>query len=331
MGVLKSMALWFDSGVTTEPVPKEEFWKIEWTRIVPMIFMHIACIAVIWVGWSPIAVCVAVGMYVIRMFAITGIYHRYFSHRTFKTSRFMQFVFALLGASAVQRGPLWWAAHHRHHHRHSDEEEDVHSPHQHGFWWSHIGWITTRGAFPTDYKAIPDLVKYRELRFLDRADLLIPVSLATGMFFLGVVLNAIWPALGTSGLQMLTWGFFVSTVCLLHGTCTINSLAHLIGRRRYETADDSRNSFLLALLTMGEGWHNNHHMFPGVTRQGFYWWEIDITYYILRTLSVFGLIWDLRAPPKIAYEHKENPIVQERTSVRDPLNLPTSVHANPAT
>ncbi|MCB9856735.1 MAG: acyl-CoA desaturase [Phycisphaerales bacterium] len=327
MRVFKSMALWFDSGVTTEPVPKEEFWIIEWTRIVPLIIMHLAVIGVIWVGWSPVAVSVAVAMYFIRMFAITGIYHRYFSHRAFKTSRFMQFVFALLGASAVQRGPLWWAAHHRHHHRHSDEEEDVHSPHQHGFWWSHIGWITTRGAFPTDYKAIPDLVKFKELRFLDRADLLIPVLLAIGMFLFGVVLNAIWPALGTGGFQMLVWGFFISTVCLLHGTCTINSLAHLIGRRRYETTDDSRNSFLLALITMGEGWHNNHHMYPGVTRQGFYWWEIDVTYYILKSMSIVGLIWDLRPPPKAAFESAEAPAA---AAPAEPpaIDLPSRVQPN---
>lgn len=329
MHFLKSVALWFDSGVTTEPVPKEEFWKIEWTRIFPLIVMHLAVIGVIWVGWSPVAVGVAVAMYFIRMFAITGIYHRYFSHRTFRTSRFMQFVFALLGASAVQRGPLWWAAHHRHHHRHSDDEEDVHSPHQHGFWWSHIGWITTRGAFPTDYKAIPDLVKFKELRFLDRADLLIPILLATFMFVLGTVLNAIWPALGTSGLQMLIWGFFVSTVCLLHGTCTINSLAHLIGRRRYKTTDDSRNSFLLALITMGEGWHNNHHMYPGVTRQGFYWWEIDVTYYILRAMSLVGLIWDLRPPPEVAFEHEAAP-EQIPPKVSDQaMELPPSIQPNP--
>ncbi|HPF40032.1 MAG TPA: acyl-CoA desaturase [Phycisphaerae bacterium] len=329
MGLFKSMALWFDSGVTTEPVPKEEFWKIEWTRILPMIFMHVAVIGVIWVGWSPIAVGVAVGMYFIRMFAITGIYHRYFSHRAFKTSRFMQFLFALLGASAVQRGPLWWAAHHRHHHRHSDDPEDVHSPHQHGFWWSHIGWITTRGAFPTDYKVIPDLVKYKELRFLDRADLLIPVLLAVGMFLFGVILNAIWPALGTGGFQMLVWGFFISTVCLLHGTCTINSLAHLIGRRRYQTTDKSRNSFLLALITLGEGWHNNHHMYPGVTRQGFYWWEIDITYYILRTMSIFGLVWDLRPPPRIAFEPQPAGVATPTPIETPTIELPSRAQPNP--
>ena len=303
--VIRGFAQWIDSGVGQEPVPKEEFWVIEWTRIIPMIVMHIACIGVIWVGWSPVAVGVAVAMYFIRMFAITGIYHRYFSHRTFKTSRFMQFLFGVLGMTAVQRGPLWWAAHHRHHHKHSDEEEDVHSPHQHGFWWSHIGWITTRGAFPTDQKAIPDLMKYPELRFLDRADLLVPILLACGMFGLGALLEAYAPSLGTTGGQMLVWGFFISTCFLLHGTCTINSLSHLFGKRRYETTDDSRNNFWLALITMGEGWHNNHHKYPGATRQGFYWWEIDVTYYILKMLSWTGLIWDLRQPPAKAFEVEE--------------------------
>jgi len=188
---------------------------------------------------------------------------------------------------------------------------------------------STRGAFPTDYKVIPDLVKYKELRFLDRADLLIPVLLAVGMFLFGVILNAIWPALGTGGFQMLVWGFFISTVCLLHGTCTINSLAHLIGRRRYQTTDKSRNSFLLALITLGEGWHNNHHMYPGVTRQGFYWWEIDITYYILRTMSIFGLVWDLRPPPRIAFEPQPAGVATPTPIETPTIELPSRAQPNP--
>ncbi len=242
------------------------------------------CVGVIWVGWSPTALAVAGSLYVLRMFAVTGFYHRYFSHRSFSTSRAAQFVFAVLGASAVQRGPLWWAAHHRKHHRHSDTEHDVHSPSQHGFWWSHMGWITSPANFPTDYAAVPDLAKYPELRFLDRFDILVPVLLAVTLFLLG-------------GGQLLIWGFFVSTVVLFHATCLINSLAHVIGRRRYQTNDDSGNSLVLALITFGEGWHNNHHRYPGSARQGFRWWQVDLTYYGLWLLERIRLIRDLRPVP----------------------------------
>lgn len=265
-----------------------------------------ACLAALWVGWSPVAVGVAVGAYVIRMFAITGFYHRYFSHRTFQTSRLAQFAFAILGNSAVQRGPLWWAAHHRHHHRHSDEEDDTHSPRQHGFLWSHVLWLTTRKNYPTRHEYVRDLARYPELRFLDRFDDLVPVLLAFFMYGLGAGLEAYFPGLGTNGWQMLVWGFFISTVVLFHGTCTINSLSHCFGKRRFTTTDDSRNNFWLALVTLGEGWHNNHHYFPGAARQGFYWWEIDLTYYGLKMLSWLGIIWKLHPVPRRVYERAED-------------------------
>lgn len=295
-----TIARWFDGAARNQILDERDFKRVDWGRMGPFIFLHAMCFAVIWTGWSPIAVGVAALLYFVRMFAITGVYHRYFSHRTYRTSRWFQFVLAVLGSSAVQRGPLWWAAHHRKHHRHSDTEQDLHSPHTHGIWWSHVGWITTRGAFPTDFKQVPDLAKYPELRFLDRYDVLVPAVLAAFTFGLGWLLSVVAPSLGTSGFQMLVWGFFISTVVLLHGTCTINSLAHLIGRRRYETTDESRNSFLLALITMGEGWHNNHHKYPGTVRQGFRFWEIDVTYYILCMLSWVGLVWDLNPVPAAA-------------------------------
>jgi stearoyl-CoA desaturase (delta-9 desaturase) len=251
------------------------------------------CLGVFWVGWSGIAVTVAIALYVIRMFAITGFYHRYFSHRSFETSRWAQFLFAVWGNSAVQKGPLWWAAHHRHHHRHSDKETDVHSPHTSGFFWSHIGWITCKGNFTTNLKAVPDLAKFPELRFLDRFETTVPILLATSLFGLGSLLQILAPQLETTGPQLLIWGFFISTIVLFHGTCTINSLAHLMGRKRYRTSDESRNSLFLALITLGEGWHNNHHHFSASVRQGFYWWEIDITYYVLYLFSRIGLIWNL--------------------------------------
>jgi len=239
------------------------------------------------------------------MFAVTGVYHRYFSHKSYSTSRFGQFLLALFGATCVQRGALWWAYHHRHHHQHSDEPADAHSPHIHGFWWSHIGWITSRRNFPTDYSKVRDLAKYPELVFLNRFDVLVPVVFAAALFGTGHYLSYSAPALHTSGSQLLVWGFFVSTTLLFHGTSCINSLAHLIGRRRFDTDDDSRNSFILSLITLGEGWHNNHHRYMSATRQGFYWWEIDLTYYLLKVLSWTGFIWDLKGVPTSIYREAE--------------------------
>jgi len=247
---------------------------------------------------------VALAAYLVRMFAITGFYHRYFSHRTFKTSRAGQFVFGLLGASAVQRGPVWWAAHHRHHHANSDRAEDVHSPSQHGFWRSHMGWFLTIKGFAPDFQLVRDLMKFPELRWLDRFDVVVPTLLGVSMFLLGVILHNVAPQLGTTGWQMLVWGFVISTVVCWHGTYTINSLSHVFGRQRYRTGDTSRNNWLLAILTLGEGWHNNHHYYPNTVRQGFYWWEYDITFYILKLLSWCGIIWDLKPVPVAV---RENP------------------------
>jgi len=281
---LKKLALWFDT-YAVDPAVMTDTRHVDWLRGVPFIAVHVVCLAVVWVGWSPAAVAVALGLYVVRMFAVTGFYHRYFSHRTFSTSRTAQFVFAVLGASCAQRGPLWWAAHHRKHHRYADTERDVHSPRQRGFWWAHMGWIAAPGNFPTDLKEVRDLAKYPELRFLDRFDILVPALLALGLFLWG-------------GWQFLIWGFFISTVVLFHCTCFINSLAHKVGRKRYQTDDDSGNSFWLAVVTFGEGWHNNHHKYPGSVRQGFFWWEIDLTYYGLWLLERLRIIWNLRPVPR---------------------------------
>jgi stearoyl-CoA desaturase (delta-9 desaturase) len=271
--------------------------QVDWLRVLPFVAIHLGCLGVFWVGWSPVAVVVAVLLYLIRMLAITGFYHRYFSHKSFKTSRGAQFIFALIGASAAQRGPLWWASHHRHHHIHSDREADVHSPKQHGFLWSHMGWFTSRANFSIKHDRIPDLRKYKELQWLDRYDAMVPLALAIGLYAFGSLLAYTAPGLDTNGGQLLVWGFFISTVALYHATYTVNSLAHRFGRRRYNTKDDSRNSLLIALLTCGEGWHNNHHHYPGSVRQGFFWWEIDLTFYFLKTLASLGIIWDLKQVP----------------------------------
>jgi len=247
--------------------------------------IHLATIAAFWLPFSWGLVALAVGLYLIRMFAITAGYHRYFSHRSFKTSRAFQFVLAVLGLTSMQKGPLWWAAHHRHHHRHSDQPEDIHSPHQDGLYWSHMGWVLSDDYQATNLGRIADFAKYPELRWLDRYHQ-VP----------GVVMGALLLAFG--GLPAFIWGFCISTVATWHATFCINSLTHLIGRRRYATEDDSRNSFFMALLTLGEGWHNNHHYYKASVRQGFFWWEIDVSYYVLRVLEVFGVVWDLKVPSK---------------------------------
>lgn len=292
---------WFDSGpvdASTPPVQQAEGTSpIDWLRVIPFIAMHLACFAVIWVGVSPVAVAVAVGLYALRMFAITAFYHRYFAHRTFKTSRPVQFAFAALGASATQRGPLWWAAHHRQHHGSADTGADPHTPHK-GLWWSHAGWFLSRAHFRADYRRVADWAKYPELRWLDRFDVFVPVLLAASLYALGGALQHWKPEWGTSPWQMVVWGYFVSTVVLTHATLTINSLAHRWGRRRFDTQDDSRNNAFLALITLGEGWHNNHHYYPASAKQGFYWWELDISYYLIRLLGALGLVWDIRPVPE---------------------------------
>ena len=301
--IVRNVATWLDagSGVANEIVaegnsPKRD--RVDWLRVLPFVLMHAICLLVFVVGVSPVAVIVAAALYAARMFAVTGFYHRYFSHRSFKTSRAGQFIFAVLGASAVQRGPIWWAAHHRHHHAHSDQVHDVHSPVQRGFLWSHMGWFLSRRHFAPDLSRVRDLLHFRELKLLDRFDILVPVALAVGTLLLGMALQRWAPGLHTTGWQMLIWGFFVSTVVCYHATYTINSLCHRFGKRRYATADDSRNNAWLALLTFGEGWHNNHHHYPASARQGFYWWEVDLTYYGLKLLALLGIIWDLKPVPE---------------------------------
>jgi stearoyl-CoA desaturase (delta-9 desaturase) len=302
-----SLVQWIDTDYSVEPpeVIRAMPDGVNWVRCIPFVILHAGCLGVIWTGWSWFAVWTAVALYFIRMFAVTGVFHRYFSHKTYSTSRFGQFLLALWTGTTVQRGALWWAYHHRHHHQHSDDPEDAHSPHVHGFWWAHIGWITSRRNFPTDYSKIKDLAKYPELVWLNRFDIVVPVLFATSLFLLGSYLETAAPALGTSGGQLLVWGFFISTTVLFHGTASINSFTHLWGNRRFNTTDDSRNSFILALITLGEGWHNNHHRYQSATRNGFYWWEIDPTYYGLKLLSWTGFIWGLKPVPKSIYEEAE--------------------------
>jgi stearoyl-CoA desaturase (delta-9 desaturase) len=265
---------------------------------VQFLFMHLACLLVLWTGMSAAAVVACFVLYVVRMFAITAGFHRLLSHRSYRTGRLFQFLLAFVGTASYQKGPLWWASHHRRHHLHVDTEADLHSPITRTLWQSHVGWFMSRDSEPTDVRLIPNLLKYRELRWLDKYYQLPPLMLAAATFLLGLLLGRYFPGLGTSGWQMLVWGFFVSTVLLYHGTFTVNSIAHLFGSRRFETADNSRNNLLVALITLGEGWHNNHHHYPSSERQGFRWWEIDVSHYVLQTLAWAGIVHDLRKPPK---------------------------------
>ncbi len=298
----RNVVAWFDAtAAATDATPstkaRSRWSRIDAARLVPFIAIHAGCLALPWVGVSTTAFSTALALYAVRMFAITGFYHRYFAHAAFRTGRRTQFVFALLGATAAQRGPLWWASHHRHHHVHSDEPGDAHSALHHGFAWSHGGWFMARENYAPRLELVKSLARYPELRFLDRWDSLVPFALVGVLWLAGALAARYAPSLRTSGAQLVAWGFCVSTVALYHATFSINSFAHRYGRRRYATGDASRNNAWLALLTFGEGWHNNHHHYPASARQGFYWWELDLTYYGLCALARMGLIRDLRPVP----------------------------------
>lgn len=253
--------------------------------------VHLLCLAAIYTGVTTEALVVCVVLYLVRMFGVTAGYHRYFSHRSFKLGRVGQFALAFLAMSSSQKGVIWWASHHRHHHNHSDRPTDVHSPKQHGLFWAHIGWVLSDKWAATDLKSVRDWTRYPEIVWLDRNWYLPPVVLGTLCFV----------CFGWSGLIV---GFFWSTVLLWHGTFTINSLSHVFGGRRYATRDDSRNNALLALITLGEGWHNNHHYYPAAACQGFRWYEYDVTWYVLKLASWVGIASDLKRPPRWVVENR---------------------------
>ncbi len=257
--------------------------RVNLRSAIPFFFVWALALGVFWTGFTTTALVLLAVTFFGRMFLITAGYHRYFSHKSYKLNRFWQFVLAFGGGTAVQKGVLWWAGHHRNHHRYSDTERDIHSPRK-GFWWSHVGWIVCDKYNETLYDNIKDFAKYPELRWLNKYDWVPPWTLGIACFLIGG-----WPGLFV--------GFFLSNVILWNATFTVNSLAHVFGRRRYETSDTSRNSFLIALITGGEGWHNNHHHYQASARQGFFWWEIDVTYYLLKVLSWVGIVKDLKQPP----------------------------------
>jgi stearoyl-CoA desaturase (delta-9 desaturase) len=309
---LTSLVQWFDAHASAPGPEMDGDRKIDLVRIVPFIGLHLACGFAFLTGASTFAVVVMAVTFAIRVLGITVGYHRYFSHRAFRTSRPMQFVLALMGASAVQRGPLWWAGHHRHHHRHSDTPEDAHSPVQDSFAWSHMLWFLANGNYRSRVENIRDFAKYPELRFIDRYDVLVPTVSYVLLFVLGWAVGTIWPQTGTSGWQVLVWGGVIGTVLAYHATFTINSLVHVFGGKRYKTGDESRNNPWLWPVTFGESWHNNHHHFPASARLGFYWWEIDIGWMFIRTLETLGLVWDVKRVPHHVREGLPNPKAEER-------------------
>jgi stearoyl-CoA desaturase (delta-9 desaturase) len=277
---------------TPEVSPAGEHDDILYPHAIPFILVHLACLAAIWTGVTWEAVSMGIALYWARIFAIGAGYHRYFSHRAFSTGRVFQFILAFCAQTTAQKSVLWWAAKHRHHHLHSDTEHDVHSPRHKGFLYAHVGWVFSRRHDTADLSKVADLARYPELMWLHRFELFPAVVLAVLTFVVG----------GWSGLVV---GFFWSTVAVYHGTFCINSLAHVHGRKRYVTGDDSRNNWLLAFFTMGEGWHNNHHAYQSSARQGFMWWEIDPTYYILKFFSWFGIVRDLKSPPEAVLRNEQ--------------------------
>ena len=264
----------------------------------PFISVHIGALAALFIMPTNFALFMMVAVYFIRMFAITAGFHRYFSHRSFKTGRIFQFILAYLATCSAQMGPIWWASHHRHHHKYTDKIEDPHPPNLKGFVWAHVGWIMSPANVPTKTEYVKDLMKYPELRYLDKYHYAAPLSLVIFLYSLGEYLKINYVSYGTNGIELVVWGFFVSTVLLYHATFMVNSVCHVFGYRSYDTKDGSVNNLLVAILTLGEGWHNNHHAFPNSERQGHRWYQIDISHYIIWLLSLLGIVWKIRQVPE---------------------------------
>ena len=263
-----------------------------------MTSFHLACLLAFYTGFSWTAFTIFILSYSMKALGITTGFHRYFSHRSFKTNRVFQFILGLLGTTAVQGGVLWWSSHHRSHHRHSDKEKDIHSPVTHSFFHSHLGWMWSKECFQKAEIPCKDFAKFPEIKFLNKFYGPLIILQALGFYSLGEALNLFYPQLGTSGFQILIWGFFIATVWTWHVTFSINSICHRFGTKRYDSNDESRNNWLFGILAFGEGWHNNHHKYGWSARNGMKWWQIDVTYYILVTLSFLGVVSDLKVPTK---------------------------------
>jgi stearoyl-CoA desaturase (delta-9 desaturase) len=271
-----------------------------------------AAIVLCW-GWgfSWVDLGLLLGLYLPTAVGITVGFHRLFTHQSFRTNRVVQLVLSVLGSMAVEGPLLQWVAVHRRHHAHSDRPGDPHSPHLHGggihgllrgLWHSHVGWLFAPDA--------PDLERYvRDLRrrpLLRVVSALFPVWVVLSLLIpavLGGLLTASW----MGALSGLIWGGLVRIFLVHHVTWSVNSVCHLWGTRPYRSDDRSRNNIVVALLALGEGWHHTHHVFPASARHGLRWWEIDISFCIIRTLELFGLARDVKVPSKRAQRQARRP------------------------
>ncbi len=252
--------------------------------LAPLISVHLALFAIPFVSVTIVSMIILFVMTRISGLGITVGFHRYLSHHAFKTSRVFQFLMAVAGCTALQKGPLWWVIHHREHHKHSDTEQDVHSPVVDGFWYGHCGWLFARDLMKPDHASVKDLMKYPELYWLDRFWMIPGLLAAIACYLID----------GTSG---LIYGYCLSTVLIFQVTFAVNSVGHRWGPQRYATGEGSRNNWLLGYLAMGDGWHNNHHRAPTSARHGFAWYELDLSYAMIRLLRRCRIVWDVRQPP----------------------------------
>ena len=228
----------------------------------------------------------------LRAIGLTLTFHRYLAHRAFQMNRGVRFVWAFIGTCAMQKGPIWWAGHHVNHHKFADREGDPHSPMVSGVYYAHIGWFlndTKHDQLEPNNPVLRDFSKYWELAMLERFHFVPPIMLAVAMYLIG-------------GAPWLVWGFCLPTMTLAHATFAINTVNHMFGSRRFDTIDESRNNAVTAIFAAGEGWHNNHHRFQRAARNGFYWWEFDPTWYVIRAMAAVGLAWDLQQVPERIYE-----------------------------
>lgn len=264
---------------------------INWPVVAWLTLVHVGALAAPFVfSWSGLVLALALHWLTGGIGVCLG-YHRLFTHRSFTTSRPVRFLIAWLGGLSGEGSVIDWVANHRKHHALSDKEGDPHSPHD-GAWWSHAFWLA-RAYRPEAYTAhvnhwAPDLVKDRDLVFLARTFLV-------WQFVFGGLLAGAGYLIGGPGLawSWLVWGVFVRLVFVLHSTWFVNSASHMWGYKNYTTTDDSRNNWWVALVTYGEGWHNNHHAYPHMARHGHRWWEVDLTYLTILLLERLGLVWNV--------------------------------------
>ena len=254
--------------------------------------------------WAYIALWAA--SHFIRAIGLTLAFHRYFAHRSFQMNRIARFVWAFIGTAAMQKGPLWWAGHHINHHRYADRDGDPHSPAISGFYYAHIGWFLHDSKYDrleSGNPVVRDFSKEPEIAWLERFYWAPPLSLAVALFLVG-------------GVPLVLWGFALPTMTLAHATFAINTVNHLWGARRFDTRDDSRNNPVTAFFAAGEGWHNNHHRYQRAARNGFYWWEFDVTWYVIRTMAAVGLAWNVQpVPARIYAEARASKARRDRLSV----------------